>query len=193
MKLSKEEEMILVDDMRSGSTEAMELLIHSVTPLAYLLAGRIARRKSQIEDLRQEAVICVWKSLKLFDPSMGRMTTYVARYMKWELPKIRARITDAIQRPQQKLNEGPRRVGWCFETLVEDSGLSEVDDRDEKIRQKELLEKAIEILPEENQAVVRLKLQNLTRNEIAEKLGKPYWAVRDLEQKAIAILRRVCR
>jgi RNA polymerase sigma factor (sigma-70 family) len=188
-KISKETEIELIARLKNNDISAAEKIIESIYPLAYLLAKQISRHPSEIEDLRQEAIICILKSLQTFDPTLGKLTTYVGKVIKWELPKLRPRVNDLITRPQKKIKFGPKRKEFTIDKITHDSNIAIFDNADEKEYQVKLLKNIVKELPKNNQIVINLLMDNFSRLEIAKKLNKSYDSIRHLEERSIDILR----
>src|SRR4051812_25831295 len=76
--LSAAEELELVHKAQAGDNDALALLIDNIRPLLYRQAAKIAAGCpfADSEDLVQEAIVCIIRSLPNYDPARSRFSTY---------------------------------------------------------------------------------------------------------------------
>ena len=107
------------------------------------------------EDAIQEAILKVFQELSAYDKKKGKLSSWAYKVM-WN------RMQDVIVRGQKRL-ESPLGEARSLECLPDSS--------EEESRNKEAIAAALTKLDANKQAVVRLRLQNLSFEEIGAELG----------------------
>lgn len=83
--LSKEEEYELAVKMAAGCEESLEKMVKHNIRLVYKIANKMVA-PVPIEELVQDGIIGLIKSLRKFDPEKGfRVSTYATNYIRWEM------------------------------------------------------------------------------------------------------------
>ena len=138
-------------------------------------AGKFVGTAEDAEDVVQETCVKIWESNRVF-ASMRELAWYV----------YKAVYTNALLHVRTK----KRRKKLLEEMPVEEVEMPEdafaEAVREELIRQ---LREHIEELPEEARKVLRLSLEGLSGNEIAEKLGISIHTVKSQKNRSFKILR----
>lgn len=86
--LTSEEEAELVHRMRAGDLRARDLLIESQLPWLKVISKKYTCRHFPLPDLFQHTVIELLNCLETFDPRVARLTTYLARPIRWRLFRL---------------------------------------------------------------------------------------------------------
>lgn len=83
--LSKEDEYELAVKMAAGCEKSLEKMVKHNMRLVYKLANKMIA-PVPFEELVQDGVIGLIKSLRKFDPEKGfRISTYATNYIRWEM------------------------------------------------------------------------------------------------------------
>ena len=83
--LDKEEEYELAVKMAAGCEKSLEEMVKHNIRLVYKIANKMITPVPK-EELVQEGLVALVKSLRMFDPEKGyRVSTYVTRYVQWEM------------------------------------------------------------------------------------------------------------
>lgn len=83
--LSKEDEYELAVKMAAGCEESLEKMVKHNIRLVYKIANKMIA-PVPIEELVQDGIIGLIKSLRKFDPEKGfRISTYATNYIRWEM------------------------------------------------------------------------------------------------------------
>lgn len=86
--LTRDEEVELATQIRSGSTRAFKRLVSSNLRLVIQIARRFQGRGLELEDLIQEGNLGLIRAAELFDPDRGiRFSTYATRWIVQKLSR----------------------------------------------------------------------------------------------------------
>lgn len=157
--LSKEQEAEAV------AAKDWDRLVRSMIPLVLKLAREVCSRwrYHDIDTVISEGFIALNSSVRRFDPSYSRLTTWCYKPIRWACMRV---ITNPLRRKTLVFEK-------AFSQLPEDttldekwvpSGVMAVDDRD-------MYDKVLELLTPKQKNVVNLRGQGLTYDEIAESMG----------------------
>ncbi len=196
MSLSKEEVRALVKRSKSGDKEALESLIQEYRERIHEFVrkelGKHLRRKSESEDLVQQACLAAIKEIERYEEKKD------GSFFGWLKTIALNRIRDLHRREfQAKKRKGEIRTGdmnpWnsALRLLEKISGSgtspSMAMNRQDMIR---CLEEALGKLPRSQEEAIRLRyFSQLTVEEAAERMGKTEASVRALCVRAIVKLR----
>lgn len=205
--LTREEEQDLARTLRSKTADASEKararerLTNANLKLVVTLAKRHTRSGLSLHELIAEGNVGLIKAVERFDPKRGtRFSTYAAYW-------IRRAIQLAVRRLKRGAPEGqdPEETDPpAGRTVRLDAlfGLSDPD-RDGELEQSRLdleqIRRVIDELGGREAEILRLRYgltpggEPLTLNEIGRKLGITRERVRQIEERAIRKLQRVCR
>lgn len=160
------DEAELVRLAKNGDLEAFEKLIEQHAKYIYNVALRTVRDPHEAEDLSQEAILKIWKSLPKFrERSQFRTWIYriVINLTYNRLPKLKKELA-ALD---------PDEAEW----LTEESSSPEEVVEDNELNEK--LHQAIDQLPESYRLLITLRhLNELSYAEIAEVTEQPLGTVK---------------
>lgn len=173
----------LMEQVKAGSSTAFELLLCRHSKRAVNLAYRFVGDAALAEDIAQEAFLRVWRNRHRYTPS-AKFTTFLYR--------IVANLCISQHRYQTRhpatfVSPPPDETTTYF------SFPSGGENPLEKLRQQELaaaVREAIKSLPENQRlAVILLRYEGLSYEEIAEVMGTTVSAVKSLLVRARQNLR----
>ncbi|MDQ4135462.1 MAG: sigma-70 family RNA polymerase sigma factor [Pseudomonadota bacterium] len=142
---------------------------------AYLL--RLGADPATAEEIAQEAMVTLWRKAALFDPQRSTVATWLYRI-------ARNRRIDLLRRDRLDFLDTAAPV---LEPVDETDLVAQVDlqQREEAVRN------ALESLPEEQLALVRLAFfDGLSHSQIAERTGLPLGTVKSRIRLGFTRLRR---
>lgn len=84
--LTEEEEKQLVDEIKNGNNEAREKLIKSNLRLVVSIAKKF-KCNIPLVDLVEEGNLALIESIETFDSSIGRLSTYATKAIKWKIKR----------------------------------------------------------------------------------------------------------
>jgi RNA polymerase sigma factor (sigma-70 family) len=167
--LTAEEEVRLVEEMRTGSKAARDKLCASMLPMvrsvARTLAGVLPR-----EDLEQEGHVALLVALDAYDPARGRLAPYA-------YARIRGALLDALEAAKR------REPPW-------ESGVDD-DTPEDAAARAEWAARAAAALNQFELGVVLMRRDGLTWKRIAYRLGISAVAARQIGSRAMRKLRGV--
>ena len=179
MKLKDASDTELIERLRGGEKQAIEVLYTKYGGLVYSVAYKILQNNYDAEEVTQDVFVSLWQredyqsgrgSLKSF---LGVVTRYRA------IDRLRKRNSSAqfIEKWQQHI----------YKTSANILPLEEV----ENLEQQEKLEKALSLLPPEQKEILMLNFfEGLSRTEIAEKLNMPVGTVKSRVRLAFVKLKK---
>ncbi len=74
----KHSERVLVNGLRNGERKALSTLYDMYSDSLYGIILRIIKKEEQAEDVLQDTFVKIWKSFSQYDPSKGRLFTWMA-------------------------------------------------------------------------------------------------------------------
>lgn len=155
-------------------TEA-EQLYHKNTRLAYYLLQVSYPTFAKDEDMRQEALLGLWKACITYDESKSKFTTYAGTCI---LNQVRMAMRGLAKQPDTVSLSTPidGGEGLTLGDIIEDHN-PRTDDG------SIALSIFIAGLPEREQQLIQCKLDGLTQKQIAKKLGlSQVWVSRALSR-----------
>jgi RNA polymerase sigma-70 factor, ECF subfamily len=170
----------LVRRAQAGDEAAFTLLYDQyITPIYRYISFRI-RNRSDVEDLTQQTFLKAWQNLHRYT-QQGE-----GRFLPWLYTIARNNVFDFAKKKHEILPDEPEAV-----FNIEDNSIpnpEEAASANERVRE---LERLLSTLNEEQQRVlVERFIEGRSNTEIAKNLGKKEAAVRQLQSRAIRLLRK---
>ncbi|HEX5936182.1 MAG TPA: sigma-70 family RNA polymerase sigma factor, partial [Actinomycetota bacterium] len=171
----------LVQRMRAGDQEAFREIFSRYAPIANALAFRLVRQAQVAEEIVQEAFLAVWRTPDRYDRSRGSVRA-------WLMGTVHHRAVDAVRREQaqRRRTEQAASVGPGVVEDPSDDVVAAID----LPRERRLVRKALEELPDEQRDVIeRMYFEGLSQSQIAERTGLPLGTVKSRTLLAMRRLR----
>jgi RNA polymerase sigma-70 factor (ECF subfamily) len=163
--LADEDLMALVHD---GDARAFEIVFDRHAGAAFSLAYRMCGRRSQAEDIVQEAFLSLWRSGVRYDRARGSVRSFVLRV-------VHNRAIDAFRRESVRDSTDVRDDALAEQQPSGERTETEVERRDDA-RQ---VRAALEQLPTEQRQVIELAyFGGFTHLQISEMLSLPAGTVK---------------
>ena len=180
MKLKDASDGELVSLLRSGNSQAMEVLYDRYAGLIYSVAFKILQNSADAEELTQDVFITLWQKDK-YQPERGSLKSFLGLLARHRaIDKLRKRNTT------QKFLD--RWQIYIYESSSDLLPLEEAEDRERKSK----LEKALSLLPTEQQEILVMSFfEGLSRTEVAEKLNLPVGTVKSRVRLAFVKLKKI--
>lgn len=178
-------DIALVERCRAGDAAAWEHLVRQYSRRIYHLAYKFVGRHEQAEDLTQEVFLKIYRSLDQYNPAVGDLPN-------WMLRLARNLIIDDYRRRQRQPAEGGEDIEVHVHHLR-----SQTDHPQRNIERKEQslqIMQAIEKLsPDLRQCVIMRDIEEMTYQEIVEKLRIPEGTVKSRINRGRIELARILR
>lgn len=178
-------DIALVARCRAGDAAAWEFLVRQYSRRIYHLAYKFVGRHEQAEDLTQEVFLKIYRSLDQYNPDVGDLPN-------WMLRLARNLIIDDYRRRQRQPTEGGEDIDVHVHHLR-----SQTDHPQRTIERKEQslqIMQAIEKLsPDLRQCVIMRDIEEMTYQEIVEKLRIPEGTVKSRINRGRIELARILR
>lgn len=174
--LDKEEEYELAVKMAAGCEKSLEEMVKHNIRLVYKIASKMITPVPK-EELVQEGIVGLIKSLRTFDPEKGyRISTYVTRYIQWEMVR--------------SLQKQPH-IGDEVEYLDELNGH---DDETPDYDQEEILKEVFSHLDATEEWIIRTTMSDrYTNAQLGEVMGYSGEWVRSKRGMAMRKVRNILR
>ena len=190
--LSKEEEQLLSEQLANGDDKAREkLIVHNLRLVVYI-AKKFESSGVNIEDLISIGTIGLIKAVNTFSPEKNiKLATYASRCIENEILMYLRKI--ASQKMEISLDE-PLNTDWDGnELMLADVLGSEGDEISREIEEddeKRMVMEIIKTLPERERIIIDMRFglgdkEELTQNEVADKLGISQSYISRLEKRII--------
>ena len=164
----------LVERAANGNIEAFGDLYHIYIERIYRYVFYQVKDKSTAEDITEEIFVKAWKAI---NSCKGRGQTFSS----WLYRIARNHVIDSLRRLQKRQSVEIEKVVEIGDPETEIEG---------GLERQELL-KSIAGLPKNQQQVIILKfIEGLDNSEIGQVMGKSQGAIRVLQMRALATLRR---
>jgi RNA polymerase sigma-70 factor (ECF subfamily) len=179
-------DVVLIDQVQSGSIEAFEEILARYESTVYNLALRLTRNKEDAEEVLQDVFLTIFTKVKSFERKSA-FSSWLYRvivnssFMK--LRKRRSSIVVAIDDEQEE----------SFQNKIENEGSSEesLDDQLQNKRLRKTLAQAIDRLPDQYRAVFVLRdVEGLSNTEVGKILDISIPAVKSRLHRSRLMLRR---
>src|SRR5262245_28693993 len=170
------EEQQLVEGLLAGNEEAVRTLYARYARPIFTLGLRLLGSAEAAEELTQDVFVAAWRKAARFDPSRGRLSTWLMT-IAHNLAVDRLRRETGATRPQLVLvDEVPEVIGA---------------DEDEQLIERDAAIRALETLSDaEKRLLARAYFGGLTAREIAEADGTPLGTVKTRLRTALIKVRR---
>ena len=167
----------MVLQLRKGNQQAMATLLDKYGDALYGAVYQIVRSEDIAKDLMQDASIKIWKNIKSYDESKGKLFTWLLRICRnTAIDKARTGKFKAIAQSKPLESTVYNTATHSEEMQIPDSGL----------------QKVIARLDDKYQQVIDLAyMQGYTQKEIAEELNIPLGTVKSRVKIAIRELRNL--
>lgn len=177
LKYTEEE---LVEMLRQGNKHAFSVLYDNYSAA---LLGIVKKNISDIEiaeDLLQDSFIKIWNNRSMYDPSKGRLYT-------WMLNIVRNTSIDYLRSKQNKMDERIRRT----ENIVHEvNHTANVEQQIDHIG----IKKIVDTLKEDQRRLIDLAyFEGFTQEEISKKLEIPLGTVKTRMRAALITLRNLTK
>ncbi len=212
-KFTREEEAALCKKMREGDLGAKDQLFKSCIPWTITISRKVAENsygkvidEAKLDDVIQAGLCGLLESLKRFDPTKGRLTTYARWYIRKEcLTWVWKDKTIYLPRYLSGKKFKEFSVPFTMSLVVKNEdgcditpkGLTydhkefeEVDAREEG---DSLLKSNMVILTEREKGVLFLRSNGMTLKQIGVRYGLCKERVRQIQNKAIESLRTMLK
>jgi RNA polymerase sigma-70 factor (ECF subfamily) len=169
----------LVEKWQHGDVNAFETLYRQYEKLVFRTAYLITGSKEAAEDALQEVFVSVWKSRHTYDPSKGKLTTWLHRITVNQCSKKKSGKTPAAVSLEEKGIDLPemKRQSQPEDVLVN------------KLEYDRLL-RAMDKLDTKHRSVLVLRYFNdLSYQEIAEALEIPLGTVKSRLNQSLRYLK----
>jgi RNA polymerase sigma factor (sigma-70 family) len=198
IRLSKSEEIELMDRYHRGDLAAQTILIESILPWIIKIAKKFKNCGLDFDDIVQMGSLGVVQSLVNFDPNRARLSTYATAAAIFEIQRginkngvIRVPRTALISSNPKTKELAQRAKSLQFFSGSESDNIAEkVDIVDEPITSKDLrkLRDAIDSLDPRLALLIKWRLKGKSLEEIGDELKVSKERARQLEIKALAAL-----
>ncbi|WP_434970245.1 RNA polymerase sigma factor [Microbacterium sp. bgisy207] len=169
-----EEHLELSDRFRAGDERALAHMYERWSAVVYTIALRSLGDRLDAEDVTQKTFVSAWRSRDTFDPSRSMLST-------WLVSIARRRIADA--------HEARSRAARLQQELERVAG-PDVASADVDLGDSLLLAEEIDLLEPDAKAVVKLAFyDDLTHQQISERLGMPLGTVKSHIRRSLSRLR----
>jgi RNA polymerase sigma-70 factor (ECF subfamily) len=168
----------LVALLKSGDESAFSYLYDHYSGALNGIIFRMINDTGLAEDILQEAFVKIWNNFSSYDPSKGRLFT-------WMLNITRNLAIDTI-----------RSKGYKKQSKIQSSE-NAVDNVSNNINEKERfdalgLRNQVTLLKEDQKQIIDLAyFEGFTQNEISQKLGIPLGTVKTRMRSAISELKKI--
>ena len=175
-----DEDAHLVDLVREGKEEALQLLHRRYAPLVFHLACRAVDRAAA-EEVVQDTFLAVWRRAGDFDPARGSFRTWLLSIGHHRmLDELRSRA----RRPQVAGDQLLDQAALLAEEPLPDETLW-------KAYQRDAVSEALAALPQPQRAALRLAFfADLTHEEVAKALKVPLGTAKTRIRSGLRLLER---
>lgn len=165
----------LSDRFRGGDERALEEIYRRWSPVVFTMALRFVGDRGDAEDVTQKTFVSAWTSRERFDPTKAKLST-------WLIAITRRRIADTL--------EARTRVRALQAELQRFTTPDEVVGAEVDLGDRLLLADEIDRLEPDARRVVRLAFyDDLTHEQISERLGMPLGTVKSHIRRSLTRLR----
>jgi RNA polymerase sigma factor (sigma-70 family) len=165
----------LSDRFRNGDERALEEIYRRWSPVVFTMALRFVGDRGDAEDVTQKAFVSAWTSRRSYDPAKAKLST-------WLIAITRRRIADTL--------EARARVRALQQELQRFTAPEDVVGAEIDLGDRLLLADEIDRLEPDARRVVRLAFyDDLTHEQISERLGMPLGTVKSHIRRSLTRLR----
>lgn len=168
----------LVKRIIGNDSKSFEELYNRYSSYLYGVIFRVVKVEEIAEDVLQEAFVKIWRSMKSFDESKSKLST-------WLLNICRNLAIDKIRSKEYKNYKQNQDIDISV-NIIEDNMNYQINP--DTIGVKDMLGK----LPDEHRKLIDLfYFEGLTQKDVAEKLGIPIGTVKTRMRAAVNNLRKI--
>ena len=165
----------------AGDEHAFRELFGRYAAVAHALAFRLVRQAQVAEEIVQEAFLAVWRTPERYDPTRGSVRS-------WLMGTVHHRAVDAVRREQSQRRRADQAAA-LVPRVIEDA-IDDVVSALDLPRERRLVQKALEELPDEQRDVIqRMYFDGMSQSQIAERTGLPLGTVKSRTLLAMRRLR----
>ncbi len=175
----------LVARCRAGEPAAWEHLVRQYSRRIYHLAYKFVGRHEQAEDLTQEVFLKIYRSLEQYNPEAGDLPN-------WLLRLARNLVIDDYRRRQRQPAEGGDDIEVHVHHLRSraDHPQRHIERKEQSLQIMQAIEK---LAPDLRQCVVMRDIEEMTYQEIVERLQVPEGTVKSRINRGRIELARILR
>lgn len=168
----------LIELLKNGDTSAFSYLYDNYSGALFGIISKMITDKELAEDVLQEAFVKIWNNFSSYDPSKGRLFT-------WMLNITRNLTIDTVRsksyKKQSKIQTTEISVTYASNNINENDKFDSLGIR-----------KQVTLLKEDQQQIIDLAyFDGFTQEEISKKLGIPLGTVKTRMRTAISILKKL--
>ena len=192
------EDAALVNEIATGSEDALGMLYDRYVDAVYAAASRLTTDRQIAEEVVQETFLALWNRAELFDPAVGSLAAWLHTIAR---NRTVDRLRSAGRRPslvpfsatggedEQDSAALDRLV--AAGTIVGGAGLGPGPEGELAATElRHVIRDALDELPDvERTAIVLAYREELSQSEIAERLGWPLGTVKTRTRRALLRLR----
>jgi RNA polymerase sigma factor (sigma-70 family) len=165
----------------AGDEHAFRELFARYAAVAHALAFRLVRQAQVAEEIVQEAFLAVWRTPERYDPTRGSVRS-------WLMGTVHHRAVDAVRREQSQRRRADQAAALV--PRVTEDAIDDVVSALDLPRERRLVLKALEELPDEQRDVIqRMYFDGMSQSQIAERTGLPLGTVKSRTLLAMRRLR----
>jgi RNA polymerase sigma-70 factor, ECF subfamily len=177
---------VLMEGVKRGDGRAIAALYDRFSNLVFSLGLRMLGDREGTEELVQEVFLRAWRQAHTYQPSLGRLST-------WLLGIARNLAVDELRRrgarPQRSDGDPEEQLAY-----VASSNTDNPATQAEVTAEREEVRRALDALPAPQRQVMELAYYSgLTQTEIAARLGDPLGTVKTRMRLATQKLRELLR
>jgi RNA polymerase sigma-70 factor (ECF subfamily) len=181
----KAEDIALVRQCRSGDPFAWEQLVRQYSRRVYNLAYRFVGRHEQAEDLTQDVFLRIYRSLDQYNSDMGDLSNWLLRLARNLV------IDDYRRRQRQPVDSGDDLENHSHYLRSGSENPHRTIERKE--RSLQIMEAINKLSPDLRQCVIMRDIEELTYQEIVDRLKIPEGTVKSRINRGRIELARVLR
>ncbi len=166
----------LLQALAAGDQGALRVLYERTAPKLLGVLLRILRDRAAAEDALQDVFVRVWQRAAGYDPAAGAP-------LAWLVAIARHRAIDAVRQERARRMTAQDEGGWLDRLADDRDGEAEFARRDALARCLEGLEAA------QRDCVVRAYYEGLSREELAERFGRPVNTIKTWLRRGLISLR----
>ena len=169
----------LVERLRARDEQALRVLYERYATSLQSVILRVVRDESLAQDVLQEGLLKVWASIDSYDPSRGRLFTWMVRVCC-------NHAVDVLRSPRHRFHSGTRSL----DTDSARRAPAPADFNPEHIGLREL---TLRLKPRQREVIDLLYYGGCTQAEAAGQLGIPVATVKTRARAALVVLASLAR
>ena len=173
----------LMAQIVDGSEAAFQELAGALRPLILSVASRTLGNSSDVEDVCQTVLLAVWNGASGWNPSRGRLATWVASI-------ARKRAIDHVRKVSRAAAMRERLTSEMVSRSMAEEGAG-ADDTLLRKEARQVTRRALGTLaPEQRQVIELAFFEGLSQAEVAERTGLPLGTTKARIRRGMISLRR---